>query len=286
MLTALLGFDQDILARTSLQEQAGYRLAGWLFAAVCISMVAADAWFGHLFYGGWAAVLLSGHFLGYIHFAVYRLAMITLTTRPLSEAAEEPVIPAGIFSKVKSWLRPDAASLFRLVFISLIALAVSFPGASMFYHKEAETIQAQQQESIRTRLSETAGDKLYNPEARFPFLVFKTLWKKPGYRLLVLLWVIWIFVPLLLLTRLRHGSNMEYSRKVALQHRQLVERNFQISLLEAQQDLDARFPGKFILRDLILYEDPPFNTRFRNQKNRSFGDYRDFSVYLQSLSQG
>jgi hypothetical protein len=86
MLVALLGFDAALLEKTSLSERSAYRLAGWLFAAVCISMVAADAWFGHLFYGGSVAILLAGNFLGYIHFAVYRLAMITLTTRPLYEA--------------------------------------------------------------------------------------------------------------------------------------------------------------------------------------------------------
>ena len=39
MLQALLGFDSEILAKTSLKEQAGYRLAGWLFALVSLSMV-------------------------------------------------------------------------------------------------------------------------------------------------------------------------------------------------------------------------------------------------------
>jgi hypothetical protein len=284
MLVALLGFDAAILEKTSLSERSAYRLAGWLFAAVCISMVAADAWFGHLFYGGSVAVLLAGNFLGYIHFAVYRLAMITLTTRPLYEAGSEPEMPAGFFSKIKTWFRPDAASLLRLVFISLIALAVSFPGASIFYHREVESIQIKQQEIIRTELAGMAGENLYNPDARFPFLVFKTLWKKPGYRLLVLFWTIWIFIPLLLLTRLRHGSNMEYSRIVAVQHREMVERQFHTSLLEAQRDLDARFPGAFRLKDLLLYEDPPFNTRFKNQKDRRFGDHLEFAAYLNTFS--
>jgi hypothetical protein len=281
MLQTLLGFDSDILAKTSLKEQAGYRLAGWLFALVSFTMVLADAWFGHLFYAGWAGILLSGLFLGYIHFAVYRLAMITLTTRPLKEKEIAPV--SGTFARVKSWIKPDAASLFRLLFVGLIALAVSFPGASLVYYRQAEQIQTAQRELLRSEMDSGIGQKLYNPEARFPFLVFKTLWQNPGYRLLTLCWVVWIFTPLFILSCLRHGLDMQYCREVALLHREMAERDFYSNLLEAQQEIDARFQGKVILKDLIRYNDPPFNTEFRNRKNRQFGDHRDFAAHLNSL---
>jgi hypothetical protein len=285
MLQALLGFDPEILAKAGAKEMAGYRLAGILFAAASASMVAADAYFGHMFYSGWAGVLLFGNLLGYIHFAVYRLAMITLTTRPLTraapgEGAENPA-PAG---GLKAWLKPDASSVFRFVFVSLIALAVSFPGAAIVYHRQAEEIQARHREQIMEGAEEGIGRHLCTPDSRFPFLVFQTLWKKPGYRLLVLLWTVWIFIPLLLLTRLRHSPGMQYINETARLHRELAERNYYTSLLEAQQDLDARFPGSFRLRDLVVYEDPPFNTRFKNRKDRTFGDHRGFAAYLNSLS--
>lgn len=284
MLQALLGFDPEILARAGAKERAGYRLAGFLFAAVTLSMVAADAYFGHMFYAGFAGALLFGNLLGYIHFAVYRLAMITLTTRPLThplpgEGGENPA-PAGGF---RAWLKPDASSVFRFVFVSLIALAVSFPGAAIVYHRQAEDIQARHREQIIAEAGDGIGQHLCSPDARFPFLVFSTLWKKPGYRLLVLLWTAWIFAPLVLLTRLRHGRGMQYVNETARYHRELTERNYYTGLLEAQQDLDARFPGSFSLRDLVVYEDPPFNTRFKNRKDRTFGDHRGFAAYLNSL---
>jgi hypothetical protein len=244
-------------------------------------MVLADAWFGHLFYAGWAGIILSGIFLGYIHFAVYRLAMITLTTRPLKEKEVAPV--SGILHRVKSWLRPDAAFVFRLLFVGLIALAVSFPGASLVYFRQAEQIQTAQRELLKSEMDIGIGQSLYNPEARFPFLVFKTLWQSPGYRFLIFGWVAWIFSPLFLLSRLRHGADMQYSRQVALLHREMAERDFYSNLLEAQQEIDARFQGKVILKDLICYNDPPFNTEFRNRRNRNFGDHRDFAAYLNSL---
>lgn len=278
MLTALLGIETGVLQQCSLKEQSAYRLAGWMFAAVCLTMVAADAYFGFLFHGSWWAVLLAGSFLGYIHFAVYRLAMITLTTRPLSGVSD------AAKPGVRAWLRPDAAALFRLIFISLIALAVSFPGAALFFHETAEAIQLAQRESLQTStFAGEIGSALIDSDARFPFEVFRQLLLLPVYKILLLLWLLWIFFPVILLTRLRHGSDMQYTRSIAIMHREITERDFYANLLEAQEVLNARFPGKVQLRDHLIYEDPPFNTLFRNRKNRQFGTETDFQTYLTTL---
>lgn len=282
MLIALLGIDTGVLQECSLQEQSGYRLGGWAFAAVCVTMVAADAYFGYLFHGSWWAVLLAGNFLGYIHFAVYRLAMITLTTRPLSDVSDARA--PGLISGIRAWLRPDAAAIFRLVFVSLIALAVSFPGAALIFHQKAEAIQLAKRAMLQAEAGTGGiGSALIEPSARFPFEVFRQLLHLPGYNLFLLLWMGWVFFPMLLLTRLRHGSSMEYTRKIASLHRELTERSFYANLLEAQEELNARFPGKMQLREQLVYEDPPFNTIFRQRKNREFGNISDFQSYLHSL---
>lgn len=281
MLTALLGIDTGVLQECSLKEQSGYRLAGWMFAAVCISMVAADAYFGYLFHGSWWAVLLAGHFLGYIHFAVYRLAMITLTTRPLHEQTEAR--PPGLISGIRAWMRPDAAALFRLLFISLIALAVSFPGATMLFHAKAEAIQLAKRDLLQAAVSSgETGNGLLDSNARFPFEVFRQLLQLPAYKFILLLWMGWIFFPMLLLTRLRHGSSMQYTRSIAALHREMAERHFYAGLLESQEELNHRFPGRFQLQDALIYEDPPFNSVLRNRKNRQFGNKTDFQTYLRS----
>lgn len=282
ILSALLGIDEEVLKETSTAEQSGYRLTGILFASVCTSVVAADAWFGWMFHGSWLAVILAGNFLGYIHFAVYRLAMITLTTRSLTIPANIGEDPAGNF--IKTWFRMDAAALFRLVFVGLIALAVAFPGAALFFFREAEIIQ--QSHRLSLLASEGAGSSLAplsDPDLRFPFEVFRTLLHRSGYQLILFLWVLWIFTPMLLLTRLRHASGMEYTKKIALLHRQQAERDFSITLLEAQQDLEKDFGKGFKLSELIIYEDPPFNTRLRNLKNLQFGKKSEFKTFLQSL---
>lgn len=281
MAEALLGLDSGILANTAPKERAGYRLAVGLFAGVSSTMVAADAYFGHLFFAGGMGVVVFGSLLGYIHFAFYRLALITLTTRPLAE--KEPPSAGGSVAGIRKWLRPDASSLFRILFVSLIALAVSFPGAALFYHRQAEQIQSVQREKIMAEMDQGIGSHLCNPESRFPFLVIETLWKKPGYRLLVFLWVIWIFSPLALLSRLRYAADMRYGFELAKKHREMVEKDFYSVLLEAQEDINTRFGGKVNLKELLVYEDAPFNTRFRNQKDRQFGDHLDFAAYLNSL---
>ena len=281
MLEALLGIDSQILQETGTKERAGYRLAGWLFAGVILSMVVANAYFGYLFYEGWAGVFISGSFLGYIHFAVYRLAMITLTTRPLTE--KEEVQKPGILSKLKTWIKPDAPTLFRLVFVGLIALAVSFPGSAFFYRKRVEAIQTEQREALKADLNNGIGKGLYDPEARFPFLVFRTLLKQSGYKLSILIWVIWIFCPLVLLSRLRNGEDMQYTRKLANLHREMAERDFYANLIEAQNHIDSEYGGKINLKELVLYTDPPFNTEFREKKSRRFGNQEEYTSYLNSL---
>jgi hypothetical protein len=281
MLEALLGIDSQILQETGPKERAGYRLAGWLFAGVFLSMVFADAYFGYLSYDGWAGVLVSGSFLGYIHFAVYRLAMITLTTRPLTE--KEEIQKQGISTKLKSWLKPDAPNLFRLVFVGLIAMAVSFPGSAFFYLKRVEAIQTEQREVLKNEVNKGIGKGLYDPEARFPFLVFRTLIKQPGYKLGLVLWFIWIFSPLVLLSRLRNGEDMQYTRKVAKLHGEMAERDFYANLIEAQNHIDSEYGGKIKLKELILYSDPPFNTEFREKKSRRFGNQEEYTSYLNSL---
>jgi hypothetical protein len=281
MLQALLGFDMDILRQTGQKEQAGYRLAGWLFSAVCLTMVLADAYFGFIFHGGWAGILLAGHFLGYIHFAVYRLAMITLTTRPLGKENDEQAI--GFRQKVQIWLRPDAAALFRLVFISLIALAVSFPGAALLHHLKVVTIQESQHANLLAQLDLDPGNRLLNPDARFPFQVLKELWSSASFKLAVIFWMIWIFFPMLLLTWLRHAPGMEYTRKLAEMHRKMASQNYQQTVLEVQQELDKRFPGRFRLQDLQIWEDPPFNTRLKNPRQARFGSNEEFHQFLRTI---
>jgi hypothetical protein len=280
----LLGLDSGILAQTSPREQGLYRLSLWLFAGVSLSMLMADAYFGQMFVSGLSGVFFLGAFMGYIHFAFYRLAMITLTTRPLSEKS---VPPAGPFIRLQNRLVPDASSLFRLIFVGLIALSVSFPGAALFYHREAEQIQSEHRMQLMAGIEAAGiGSHLCPPDARFPFLVFGQLWKSTGYRLLVLLWAIWIFTPLLLLTRLRYGSAYEYDLRLAGIHREMVERDYHTQILEAEEKLRLRFGQSLRPQELNAYEDPPFNTRFRNRKDRQFGDHVDFALYLNSLKKG
>lgn len=282
LLSALLGIDEEVLKETSPAEQSGFHTTGLLFAAVCITVVAADAWFGYLFHGSWLAVVLAGNFLGYIHFSVYRLAMITLTTRALNQAGDEADTPSDNF--FKSWIRMDAAALFRLIFVGLIALAVAFPGASIFFFRQVDSIQESHRLSLLASANTDSLQRLLSdPELRFPFEVFRQLLRYPAYQFLLFLWMLWIFAPMLLLARLRHGKGMEYTRMMALRHRQESERNFFETLLDAQQQLDKKFGKGISLKERIIYEDPPFNTRIRNTGQLQFAGREDFHNYLRTL---
>lgn len=281
MLESLLGIDSRLLQHCSAGEQRSYRLAFIAFACVSIFMLLSDAYFGYLFTGRFAGILGSGLCLGFIHFSIYRLALITLTTRPLSEEAET-VQQLTIKQKLRKFV-PDGGMVFRVLFVGLIALAVSFPAATALHHSRAEEIMAQHRSELKAEQNHEGGHTLHHEEARFPFLVFETLFHKTDFRFYVIVFTLGIFLPLILLRRLRNNPKGQYTVKLKEIHRGLVERHYYATLLDAQDHIDRHFSGQKNLPELVLFEDPPFNTRRKNEHPKNFIDRKAFLSFLSRL---
>jgi hypothetical protein len=281
MLESLLGIDSNLLRHCGAGEQRNYRLALIAFACACVFMVLSDAYFGYLFSGSILGTLVSALCLGFIHFSIYRLALITLTTRPLSEETV-PSQNTTFKQKLRRFV-PDGGMVFRVLFVGLIALAVSFPAATALNHSRSESIMDQHRRELKSLQNNDGVNTLFEEEARFPFLVFETLMQDADFKFYVILFTLGIFLPLFLLRRLRNNPKGQYTVKLKEIHRGLAERHFYATLLDAQDHIDRHFAGQKNLRELVLFEDPPFNTRRINKHQKNFGDRKAFLSFLNRL---
>jgi hypothetical protein len=282
MFERLLGIDTAVLQQCTTNEQLSYKLAVRCFAFAVLFMVLSDAYFGYLFSGSWWGVLGAGACLGFIHYSIYRLALITLTTRPLTEIESEKKEAKRINLRR---ILPSGSGLFRIVFVGLIALAVSFPAATALYHNRAETIMQAHREELKASQEHEGGHTLQHKEARFPFLVFEKLLAEKSFQFLILLFTLGVFIPLALLAKLRKAATSTYTLKIQEQHRQVAERDFFAYLIDSQDYVDRHFGGKKQLRDILLYEDPPFNTRRKNESSLAFGNRTEFRTFLNRIGQ-
>lgn len=281
MLESLLGIDSSLLQHCGAGEQRGYRLALIAFACVSVFMVLSDAYFGYLFSGSILGTLASALCLGFIHFSIYRLALITLTTRPLSE--ETVLAQNATFKQKLRRLVPDGGMVFRVLFVGLIALAVSFPAATALHHSRAEEIMDRHRSELKALQKNEDLNTLLEDDARFPFLVFETLLREADFKFYVIVFTFGIFLPLFLLRRLRNNTKGQYTLKLKEIHRGLAERHFYATLLDSQDHIDRHFAGQKNLRELILFEDPPFNTRRKSENTKQFGNRTAFLSYLNQL---
>ncbi len=282
MFERLLGIDTAVLQQCTTAEQLSYTLAVRCFAMVVLFMVLSDAYFGYLFSGSWWGILGAGACLGFIHYSIYRLALITLTTRPLAEAKLQTEVVKKINLRR---VLPSLAGLFRIVFVGLIALAVSFPAATALYHNRAETIMQVHREELKATQEHDGGHTLHHEDVRFPFLVFEKLLAEKSFQFLILLFTLAVFIPLVLLAKLRNAATSTYTLKIQEQHRQVAERDFFACLLDSQHHIDRHFGGQKQLRDILLYDDPPFNTRRKNESSLTFGNAAEFRTFLNRIGQ-
>ena len=280
MLYSLLGIDKHQLMLCSNKEQNAYRMALWSLVSVCFLMVCSDAYFGYLFSGsiwGSAAALF---FLGFIHFSIYRLALITLTTRSLHETKN--IQTAQKSNPLKSLL-PSASGLLRTIFVCLIAIAISFPAATLMHHDKSERIQKTLRQEALIKADNYNMNTLNTKDARFPFKVFEILLHDYSFKYALILFGIWTMTPMILLTKIRNTKNFEYLSKVQKIQQELAERDFYEHLIESQNIIYRKFNSTYDLKEKLIYENPPFNTRLKNPSTLIFLNSQAFNAYLNTL---
>ncbi|MFM2207960.1 MAG: hypothetical protein RL213_1935 [Bacteroidota bacterium] len=296
----LLGLDEDLLKQVGAAERAGYRTVNVLFLGVVALSVVSNGYSGYLLTGSWWGVPWLALLMGFIHFSVLRISLITLMTRPLTEkplpnsgpTQENPPAVKAPRAALRLLPRLNMAAMVRLVFTGLIALTICMPFAMLVFHDEAIALE----ESYRRQLvmKETAGDQdlqvgmsmsyADDKEAHYPFVVMEQLWKISSYRMLVLFLVSLVFLPSLFLARLRYGKKYRYSLLCRDAMRKEISLDYNEALEQSQYLLGKRFPVfQKRLEDATVFADPPFNTTLRNASGNTFGSRSEFLNHLRSL---
>lgn len=91
-MNVLLGLNKDLLQQVSQVERSSYISASWLFLFVASLSFISNGYFGFLFLGTWWGAILLSLLVGFIHFSVLRISLITLMTKPLIDKEESAAV--------------------------------------------------------------------------------------------------------------------------------------------------------------------------------------------------
>lgn len=285
-MNRLLGLDEALLRQTGAVEQAGYRMVTYLFLLVTAFSIFSNGYFGFLLLRNWWGVLLLGLLMGYIHFSVLRIALITLMTKPLvdKQLASVTTAPGAIKRTLKSLRKLNLSSLVRFVFVGLIAISICVPLATLLFHQQAMQVE----EAYRLELAAAVGssslvDASALNEAHFPFVIFEQLWKFSGFKYVLLVLFVAVYAPLLALARLRYGNNNRYAELCRESMRKEVLIDYQETIEQSQYYLDKHHPWfDKKLMDLTPFSDAPFKQVLNRGSSRSFGTSDEFRNFMRT----
>lgn len=275
----LLGIDLMVLSQTSPSEKNLYKLSGILLCINLLIIVVSDAYSGYLYSGTIVGVITSAILIGFIHYSIYRLSLLTLTTRPF---VEKEVDSNKLKKTIKRFV-PSVSDLLRWVFTAFIAIAVAFPASTLLHHKQAMDLQDYHRIELLKDIPPTSQAYQDIKNGYFPFLVFESMSLYSSFRLGVLFFTLVFFLPLLILSRLRNKDIYQYTRILREIQKEEILLNYHTTIKDSQRFLDKEFASSLNLETKIIYADAPFNSQFKNQQNRNFGNKETFNTYLKSL---
>jgi len=277
----MLGLNQSILMKVSERERGYYKLANSSFYIVMCLVLVADAYLGYFLDGSPLAIILSLVCFGFIHFSLYRLALITLTTKSLSENTK---IESFKWNRIFSLLirSMDGALIFRAVFVGSVSLFVALILTLLCFHNKTTDIQNEHRIFLSQQHAIVSLNSILNERTRFPFFVIQQLWLLRSFKILLIVFYILLQLPLILFGYLRRSINMEYTDLLMKEQRGMVTIAFKIELEESQRLLDSRFPQSFTLSTLFAYKDAPFNTTLKEAMSNELSK-SEVSSYLNSF---
>lgn len=279
LMVLLLGLDADLLSQCSPAEQRRLWFATLAFAVIIPLMVLGDAYFGFLYEATPVPVIICGLMFGFIHFSIYRLALVTIPLAPLGMPAETTA-PIS-FRRFSFWWKGEV--LLRWIFVACIAASVGFPLAALTHHQE--TMNITEQHKITLQALDPLLSERQNPNQGYPFFVFQQLSKSsPSFDAVVVIWMALMFLPLFMLFRIRYQGDT-YIRLLAEKHQAIVLHQYYSMVQENQAELNRRFPGQVAEYKKSFYEDPPFNRRPKPPLGtRKWATKSELHQYLRSLS--
>lgn len=291
LMVLLLGLDADVLSQCAPAEQRRMWLATLAFAIIIPMMVIGDAYFGFLYEATPMPVVVCGLMFGFIHFSIYRLALVTIPLAPLGMPTEptKPIEPtetavsptAGKLKRFSFWWKGEV--LLRWIFVACIAASVGFPLAALTHH--SETMEMMQAHKSALNAMDPLLAERQNPDQGYPFWVFQKLSKSsPSFDAVVVIWMGLMFLPLFMLFRIRYQGDT-YIRLLAEKHQAIVLHQYYSMVQENQTELNRRFPGQIVEYKKSFYEDPPFNRRpIPPLGNRQWAPKPELHKFLRNLT--
>lgn len=274
-----LGIDPLVLNKTNGNEKYLYKLSGIMFGVSLLIIFVSDAYSGYLYSGDILGGVVGVFFMGFIHFSIYRLSLLTVTTRPFVEKE----ITSNKLKRVLSRFLPSISGLLRWTFTALIAIAVAFPATTMLHHGEGIIIQDNHRNQLLNEVAAGSSAIKDISESNYPFVIFETLLKYRTFQIGLVFFTFILFVPLFLLSHLRNGETYQYTRVLRDAQKEDIKLDFLKTIRDSQRIVDDKFPERINLEEVSVYSDAPFNTQFKNRYNRVFGNKEEFYNYLTSL---
>jgi len=274
-----LGIDPLVLNKTNGNEKYLYKLSGIMFGVSLLIIFVSDAYSGYLYSGDILGGVVGVFFMGFIHFSIYRLSLLTVTTRPFVEKE----ITSNKLKRVLSRFLPSISGLLRWTFTALIAIAVAFPATTILHHGEGIIIQDNHRNQLLNEVAAGSSAIKDISESNYPFVIFETLLKYRTFQIGLVFFTFILFVPLFLLSHLRSGETYQYTRVLRDAQKEDIKLDFLKTIRDSQRIVDDKFPERINLEEVSVYSDAPFNTQFKNRYNRVFGNKEEFYNYLTSL---
>ncbi|NQV77903.1 MAG: hypothetical protein HQ490_06050 [Lutibacter sp.] len=274
-----LGIDPLVLNKTNDKEKYLYKLSGIMFAVSLLIIFISDAYSGYLYSGDILGGVVGVFFMGFIHFSIYRLSLLTVTTRPFVEKE----IESNKLKRILSRLLPSMSGILRWSFTGLIAIAVAFPATTLLHHREGTIIQDNHRSQLLKDVKNESLAINEISESNYPFVIFETLLTYRTFQIGLIFITLILFVPLFLLSYLRNGKIYQYTRILRDGQKEDIKLDFFNTIKDSQLIVDNKFPKQINLEEVIVYMDAPFNTQFKNRYNRAFGNKEEFYNYLTSL---
>jgi hypothetical protein len=289
----LLGLDEVLLDQVNATERFLFLQTSRAFLITILFSVIANGYFGWMMSKSISSILLMSLLVGFIHFSVLRIAILTMISLPLVKSNDHAVNPSKLSSainRIKSTI--SFSSVVRFIFVCCIAVSVAFPLVSLINFRETDRLNNMKRNEVYQLTIENAGGVEFVPKdlrdelitTNYPFFVFRS-WLESSFTILqLILVVLCFFVPFGLLFYIKSNPNFKYAENASNSAFMSIEADYLMTMEECQWIVEKDFPSHVIsLKDLSPYLDAPFNSKLKNAKIRQIGTEAEFQQKIRLM---
>ncbi len=289
----IIGLDPDLFAQLSGNERFMYHCTIWSFVVVIVLSIVSNGYFGWMMTASWLGVVSMAFLMGFIHFSILRIAIITMISLPLVKKNDVSLEKASRWKKVLafgSWF--TFANGVRWIFVGCIAVSMAFPLVSAFHHASSQDMNRQKRMEVFQASAEKQGGqsnmsvalKRELLQANYPFYVFRQWWSNAGKRAEIGFWMIMVAFPFFFMVVIKHNKSFVYAQRASEKAIRDIQIDYAETLEESQLRLSQRFPFYTKrLQDLSPYEDAPFNSILKQTKQREWGTDVSWNQWVKAL---